>query len=317
VFSAAPPPPGGAVSGVLGLTRLARLAFPSPTGPVLDALNTARLDEYLRDLLSSHGLGPAAADPAAGGESYGEMAGELLELAVPEQEPVDLLVLAYSIPDISPGHSLTARLSRQCPGNPLAFAISDQGTAASFTGLRLVRQYTRDTGLHRAVLLVVEQALLPYDPGVPVAVPDGHTGVALVFSDDDAPSSADRPVHLGSVVTRAGLPDEALPREINTLCADTQPVTLILSAALADRVKAPDVDRLRTAQVGQPFTGVWWELANELSLASDTPHRIVLGDYDPQQSCLCLAALEVGAAGEPLSVGARSALTAEPLPADA
>ena len=315
MFSAAPPS-GGAVGDDQGLRRVARLAFPSPSGPLLDALNAARLDEYLRDLLSSHGLGPAAVDPAAGGQSYGAMAEALIELAVSEREPVDLLVLAYAIPDISPGHSITAQLSRHCPGAPLAFAVSDQGTAASFTGLRLAQQYARDAGLRRALLLVLEQALLPYDPGVPATTPDGHAGVALVVGDDTSASAGER-VRLGSIVTRAGLPDEALPREIDALCSGTQPVTLILSSALADRVEVPDVDRVRTAPAGQPFTGVWWEVADELSLADAAPRRIVLGDYDPLQSCLCLAALDVGAVGEPLTVGARRALTAEPHPADA
>jgi 4-hydroxymandelate oxidase len=316
VFSAAPPT-GGALSDNWALHRVVRLPFPPSSGPALDALDAARLDKYLRDLLRTRGLGPAVADPALGGQSYSVMAEALIKAAVSEQEPVNLLVLAYSIPDISPGRSITAQLSRRCPGAPLAFTVSDQGTAASFTGLRLIREYTREDGLRRGVLIVVEQALLPYDPGVPVAVPDVHAGVALVFGDDDEPPSASGQIRLGSIVTRAGLSDDELPREIETLCGDAQPVTLILSSALANRVKAPDVDRVRTAPPGQPFTGVWWELAGELARTDTASRRIVLGDYDPLQSCLCLAALELGAAEEPLSVGAHPALTAGPLPADA
>src|SRR6185503_4965240 len=68
----------------------------------------------------------------------------------------------------------------------MAFAISDEGTAAGFTGLRLIREYARGGVYRRALLLVVEQAWLAYDPGVPVALPSGHTGVALLFGDGGA-----------------------------------------------------------------------------------------------------------------------------------
>src|SRR5260221_10540095 len=186
-----------------GVRRAVRLAFPDPASLTRDEAHTARLDVYLTDLLQPYGLAlkPGALEPD--GQSYGEMAEALIELAVPAAEGVDLLVLAYAIPDIAPGRATTTYLSHVCPGGPMAFAISDQGTAAAFTGLRLIREYARSGGLRKALLLVVEQAALPYDPAVPVAVPAGHTGVALLFGDSSADQGVpDRIAGLGPVEGR-------------------------------------------------------------------------------------------------------------------
>jgi hypothetical protein len=152
---------------------------------------------------------------------------------------------------------------------------------------------------------------------VPVAIPDGHSGVALVFGDasDAAPSSYGT-TRLGTVLTRAGLRDDALAHEVGAACAASPGATLILGAALAEKVATPvGIDGLRTAPAGRPHTGIWWELAAELSAAHGTPRprHVVLGDYDPVQSCLCLAVLELSPADEPVPVGARSAARAEPL----
>ena len=172
-------------AGRWGIRRAVRLAFPGPSSLAQDRAHTDRLDVYLTDLLQPHGLAlnPGALTPR--GQSYAEMAEALIELAVPAGEGVDLLVMAYAIPDITPGRATTTYLSHVCPGRPMAFAISDEGTAAGFTGLRLVREYARTGGARRALLIVVEQAWLAYDPGVPAALPSGHSGVALLFGDDD------------------------------------------------------------------------------------------------------------------------------------
>jgi hypothetical protein len=163
-----------------GLRRTVRLEFPNPAALAHDAGHTARLAAYLADLLRQYGLAmePGALEP--GGQSYGEMAEALIAATVPEGEQIDLLVLAYDIPDITPGRATATYLSHVCPGDPLAFAVSDQGAEAASTARRLIREYAR-TGLRRALLLLVEQTALPYDPGVPVTVPSANVGVAELF----------------------------------------------------------------------------------------------------------------------------------------
>src|SRR5947209_3841682 len=121
--------PGDAASTDWGLRRAVRAAFPAPAALAADAEHSARLQVYLTDLLELYGTGLDLDLLERGGQSYGEMAEALIRQAVPEGESVDLLVLAYSVPDITPGRATTTHLSRVCPGRPMAFAVSDQGNA--------------------------------------------------------------------------------------------------------------------------------------------------------------------------------------------
>jgi 4-hydroxymandelate oxidase len=261
-----------------------RLAFPGPASAASDEAHTARLDVYLTDLLQAHGLALNPGSLAPWGQSYGEMAEALIELAVPAGEGVDLLVMAYAIPDITPGRATTTYLTHVCPGRPMSFAISDQGTAAGFTGLRLIREYARGGGFRRALLIVVEQAWLAYDPGVPVALPSGHYGVALLFGDD-SPVAA-----VGPVRVRAGKAESPAGTEIEEL-GDAR--TVILGAVLKAEADAlsgrADVV---LASPGRPHTGVWWDLAGALE-ADSGGHRILLADADPDLDFLCTAAIDV------------------------
>src|SRR5689334_3534905 len=118
------------------------------------------------------------------------MAQALIAPAVSADEPVDLLVLAFSIHDLRPGRQTAAYLSHLTPGTPMAFAICDQGSAAAFSGLRIAGEYAASAGVRRALLIVVEQAALPYD--CPVPVPAEHRAVAMLYGDGDGAASAAR-----------------------------------------------------------------------------------------------------------------------------
>lgn len=287
----------GEVPSGWGLRRTARLDFPDPSPLSRDSAHTERLRVYLTDLLRPYGLGLEPGAPARGGHSYGEMAEALIRLAVPAGESVDLLVLAYGVPDITPGRATTAYLSHVCPGTPMAFAVSDQGNAAAFTALRLIRAYARDGGMRRALLLVVEQPALPYEPGLPVAVPAVACGVALLFGER---RPGERPARPGPVATHTGPAAPVLADEVTgMLGGGPEPVTVVLGAALAARRPALTGVRrlgaLRTADAGRPFTGVWWELAGELARPDAAPRRLVLADDDGLPHGLCLAAFDAGA----------------------
>src|SRR2546430_978978 len=159
---------------------------------VVDSIYGLLLRVSLTDLLRRYGLElePGILDHGRG-QSYGEMAETVMGMAIAPDDAVDLVVLAYAIPDIPPGRATAAYLSHICPGNRLAFAVCDQGVAAAFTGLRLIREYARTGGCRRALLVVVEQAELPYDTGEPVAIPAGHRAVAVLCGDPaDGPGRA-------------------------------------------------------------------------------------------------------------------------------
>jgi hypothetical protein len=288
-----PPHPGAAPEpGVgWGLRRTVRLAFPEPSALGRDAVHAAQLDTYLSDMLRPYGLGLDAGAPTRGGRSYGEMAEALIASILPAGESVDLLVLAYTIPDITPGRATTTYLSHICPGRPMAFAISDQGTAAAFTGLRLIREYARTTELRRALLLVVEQSALPYDPGVPVTVPAGDTGVALLFGHSTEEVSPLRtPLPLASAAVQAGCSASALADLVGTLTGDRAGTRTIVGAGLGGRGGMPaGLEEIRFASPGQPGTGVWWELAGLFAEGGVPERSLLLADFEPGSRSLCLA----------------------------
>ncbi|WP_117209515.1 2-hydroxy-acid oxidase [Allorhizocola rhizosphaerae] len=164
-------------SDALHLIRVRRRLFGTPAQ--LPPAHRAALGVFITDLVRPYGLALREQE-VHNGHSYGEMAAELIAETVGAHEPVDLLVLAFAIPDLWPGRATATYLSHVCPGEPLAFAVCDQGTAAAFTGLRLAREYLRGDGFERALVLIVEQAVLPYEPAAPVTLPQRHAGVALL-----------------------------------------------------------------------------------------------------------------------------------------
>src|SRR5215207_9778634 len=124
------------------------------------------------------------------GHTYGEMAEELIPAVVLPDEPVDMLVLAFGVHDVRPGRSTATYLSSVCPGEPVAYAICDQGTLAPFTGLRLLGEYARTGCATRVLLVVAEQSALHYAPAGPVSLPQRHAAVALLF-DTGPPAPGD------------------------------------------------------------------------------------------------------------------------------
>jgi 4-hydroxymandelate oxidase len=258
----------------VSLRRSARLGFPSARALGGSRAGHAERAVYHRDLLRPYGLDLDEAALAHRGPTYGEMGRALLERALSPREPVDLLVLAYAIPDLEPGRATATYLSHVCPGRPTAFAVSDQGTAAAFTALQLISAHLRSGDARRAVLLVLEQETLPYDPGVPVAMPSGNSGVALVFDalpGGEPADAADRGLGVVAVSVEPGRPGTppALPSGATT----------VLGAGLGAAGRAED----------RPYTGVWWELAGFLHTGSPPPEHVLLADLEPVTSTRCLA----------------------------
>ncbi len=267
-----------------GVRRTARLEFPEPAALAGNATHSARLHRYVTDMLRPYGLEFDEAAFERGGQSYSEMAEGLIALAVPEGESVDLLVLAHAVPDISPGRATTTYLSHVCPGGPMSFAINDQGAAAAFTAMRLIREYARTDGLRRALLLVLDQATLPYDTGA-AALPAGNTGVALLFGDGSAVTELDQ----ASVHPRTAL--TSTPDAITATSPDASDTTIVVGTSLASQ--APDLrgTDIRAASSDQPHTGAWWELVDALADAKTS--RLVLADLDDESRSLCLAAFSL------------------------
>jgi hypothetical protein len=303
VFAAGPPAtPCSAGSGAttsshgrdLHLVRAARRTFTGPAGFLADRQNRARVAEYLADMSRPYAREVPAAlfgeppSPALG-QSYGEMAEALIGPAVPADEPVDLLILAFSVHDLRPGRQTAAYLSHLTPGAPMAFAICDQGSAAAFSGLRIAREYASSAGIRRALLIVVEQAALPYD--CPVPLPARHQGVAMLYADgaERGPRVAGARQHPG---VRPGDVAGLAAAGLAELAAGHHEVALVLSETAAAAWTAPTAGRVRAMPPGQPSTGVWWGLIDELTGDAGGPDLVVAADYDPGLGYLCLAAVD-------------------------
>jgi 4-hydroxymandelate oxidase len=300
------PPARRPVHRDLDLVRAVRGTFAGPAAFLADAANRARVGEYLADAARPYGREVPAAlfgeppSPALG-HSYGEMAEALIGPAVAGDEPVDLLILAFSVHDLRPGRQTAAYLSGVTPGAPMAFAVCDQGSAAAFSGLRIAREYAASAGVRRALLIVAEQAALPYD--CPAPVPAEHRAVAMLYAvaadgdraDGDRAEPAARVAGLRQHpgVTPDGVAGLAAA-DLAELAAGHGETALVLSDALAAVWTAPAAGRVRVMPPGQPSTGVWWGLVDELSGNGGRPDLLVAADYDPGLRYLCLTAFEMG-----------------------
>jgi hypothetical protein len=316
VFAARPP--GGPPNRYdLHLVRAARRSFTGPAAFLADGENRARVGEYLADMGRPYGRDVPAApfgEPSSPGlgHSYGEMAGALIGSVVPANEPADLLVLAFSVHDLRPGRQTAAYLSHLTPGEPMAFAVCDQGSAAAFSGLRMAREYAASAGVQRVLLVVAEQAALPYES--PAILPSQHRAVAMLYAnglDGNSPgraspgdarhddASAIGPARVTGLRQHPGVTPGDVAALANAdlagLAAGRPAVSLVLSAA-ADVVwpaPASPAGPVRVAPPGQPSTDVWWELIDELARAG-APDLLVLADYDPQLRYLSMAAFGTG-----------------------
>ncbi len=284
----------------LYLARAERRAFDGPARFLTDPANRARVGEYLADMAGPYArevpAAPFGEPPApALGHSYGEMAEALIGAVVPADEPVGLLVLAFSIHDMRPGRQTAAYLSHVTPGAPMAFAICDQGSAAAFSGLRIAGEYASSAGIGRVLLIVVEQAVLPYE--CPAEVPSRHQGVVMLYDDRAGPAP-----RVAGVRQHPGVPPGAVAglaaADLAELADGHREVGLVLGNALGAVWTAPDAGRVRVMPPGQPSTGVWWGLIDELGGDAGRPDLVVAADYDPGLRYLCLTAFECVNPGE-------------------
>ena len=139
---------------------------------------------------------------------------------------------------LRPGRQTAAYLSDVTAGTPMR-SPSAQGSAAAFSGLRIAREYAASAGVRRALLIVVEQAALPYD--CPIPLPSRHQGVAMLYSDGDG----DGPMlaRASGVRQHPGVPAGEVAgvaaAVLSELAAGHREVALVLSDALAAVWTAP------------------------------------------------------------------------------
>lgn len=280
----------------LHLVRAARGTFTGPAEFLEDPQARARIAEYLTDMAGAYDrkvqteLFDQPPSPQLG-QSYGEMARSLIDSAVRPDEPVDLLILAFSVHDLRPGRQTAAYLSHVTPGTPTAFAVCDQGSAAAFTGLRLAREYAASAKVHRTLLIVVEQAALPYS--CPVPLPSHHQGVAMLYGDGDTPRARVVGVRQHPGIAPGDVADRAAAdltdlADLTDRASGHHEVAVVLSDTLAEHWTPPVALRAKVMPPGQPSTGIWWGLIDEFTSQAVQSQLLVVADYDPGLRYLCL-----------------------------
>ncbi|MGW7445251.1 hypothetical protein [Kitasatospora sp. NPDC054795] len=247
---------------------------PGPTGLRItralarrfDGRSETSLDPDLRvfvsDLVRPYGL-PLREDLLGEGvgHSYEELADGVLREALAEDEPADLLILAFDTPDVRPGAPSSLALSRSVPGGPLAFAVCDQGGAAAFTALRLAAGHQRTGGCRRAVVVLAEQTALHYEPPGPVPLPERHAVVVLVCEEAPGEGLAVRQIR-GTTS-----PAESVRAAAGELGPET---ALLLGPGFGPPEPPP----------AQPFTGLWAELAEHLPQWRAADRPALLAGFD-------------------------------------
>ena len=257
---------------------------------------------YLADLVRPYGAALREDLLAEGsGHAYGEMAEALVRGAVTEDEPVDLLVLAFGVPDVQPGRSAALYLSSICPGRPFAFALCDQGTAVAYTAVRLAGDYLRSGEFQRALVVAVEQSVLHYEPvvdGGNPALPECHAGVVLRF--EGAAAANEVAVRQYPSVTAEDAVS-LLSKRCSEFPGRTERRILVLGEGLAKLCRDIDLDEhgLIVRPQHRPLTGAWSALAEHHTSWAAEGRTVVLADYESCSRTLSTCTLEPSAGPSP------------------
>ncbi|HET6860350.1 MAG TPA: hypothetical protein VFH94_25050 [Streptomyces sp.] len=258
----------------LRLDRVLHRVFPVGRNRIDDAFS----ERHFTDLTTQYGSAyrPDLV-PGGTGNTFAAMSRELVESLDLDGAPIGVAIAAHCTPDLDCRYAASTYLSEAWPHSPLAFGVSEQGACTPFVALRLAAEYVRRHALSRALVLVLDQATLPYDTGLAAdRALAGDAGVALLLSADDGsgdgagvwPALLHTPgVSTGDV--RAMLAEQLGPygRDITLVAGSGIDPGRDLPAGLAE---------VRETAKGFPCTALWAELAEP---ADGRP--LVLVDHDP------------------------------------
>lgn len=285
----------GSVAAVAAAGRSAGLRLADAVSLDVAADSAAALDPDLRvfvgDMVRPYGLPLAEGEfTAAVGQTYAEMGEAVIDALTLRDRPVDLLIEVFASPDVQPGRAASVHLSSYCPGRPFGFALSEQGTAGAFSALALVRSYLAGDGFERALVLVLEQSALHYEPAAGTPVPERHTAVGLLWErggglgvdllDGDGGDSGGR--------FAPGDAYDRVEKALTDLRGTGGEPLLVLGAGLAGFAPPPGTGTLR-ARAGNPYTGLWSALTESLPRLRQDGGSALVADYDVLLGYLNLA----------------------------
>ncbi len=247
------------------------------------------LEQYFADLAGIYdvGLRPGFLETTTR-NSYAGMAAETALALGPFDGPVDLLATAHAVEDSDMERSPTGHVCELLPGDPLPLGVSDQGSAAPFTALRLTSAYVRPGGLGRAVLIALDQSSRPYAAPVPPereVTADCAVGLWLT-ADEDADTRLAQWTGVRPEAV-AGLLSAALAPEPAPGCCS--PVRVWTRAGTCPATpRAPEAGHHRPGTALHRGVG---EPGPTPTRPGDGPLRVTVVEYERALGHLCLCSL--------------------------
>jgi hypothetical protein len=262
----------------LGLAQIVHRRFP---------VGTTRIDDpfairHLSDLTGCYGVtyrGDVA--ERSTGNTFTTMAAELVEAVVTPDTPIELVIVAHATPDLDCRYAATTSLTHALPASSLVFAVSDCGLSTPYTALRLAGNYVRRLDYGGALVLLMDQATLPYDTALA-----GDAAVAILLRRQCPTGLALRQL---AGVRPADMP-AALVHALRAVAGADEGVAVIAGAGIdPDRDLPARAEAIWCAPTGYPCTATWEGLARHLGAGAGA--RVVLIDYDRQAGDLSVCAV--------------------------
>ncbi|MCC8246768.1 hypothetical protein [Saccharothrix luteola] len=254
-------------AGALGLARVVRTRV-APDRSLDDEFSL----RHFTDLTSLYGVAVRPEVLASPGTTFTALT-RSLHAGLAPLGPVELAIVAHATPDLDCRLAAATYLAEAVPGAPLSFSVSDVGRCAPFAALRIASDYAARHGFARALVVIADQATLPYEVD---DRPAGDAGVALLLEPGGAPLSV---VHTPGVAV-VDLPD-ALAVALASVVGPDERVAVVAGAGI-DPELVRHGGTVRSAAAGYPCTSLWEGLADSLG-------RVVLVEHDPVTGDLGLA----------------------------
>ncbi|MDG4830662.1 hypothetical protein O7627_15315 [Solwaraspora sp. WMMD1047] len=247
---------------------------------------TAKELVFLSDLLAEFGMEVDLERYArGGGNTFIDMCAELLDGLDRALPPLETVLLAFHLPDLSVVEVAGSYLAGRCSGDPAVFSVAGQGAGAPFTALRIL-DCMRPAGDAAGAVLTLDQSTVPYRDPDPECDPVQDCAVLLCTDPAGGPDAVTLDVlDERRVADPADLAD--------ALAIRTAPARLVVGPALARRLDPATRARydVVAGPPGQLCTSAWAALATHWP-----PDRYtVVADYDPHAERLFQAGLRPGA----------------------
>lgn len=211
---------------------------------------------------------------------------DLFELLVQDEEVLkaaqgsDFVTIAYALPDLHPFKTVSSHAHRMFGGTGQNYAISEQGSAAPFTALRIARSHHRSERCGKVALMVLEQTTLPAHDAFVHGLDLTDSGALLVFEEGDGLALS----RIDEVrVQGPGETARELGRKVAEWVDGTDPSrTMVVLGPWDDDVATPDgVAVHRTARTSY-CTALWLALGAHWESWSHEYEQIILCQQDPR-----------------------------------